>query len=56
LDALPPEVLRSLVEKAIRENIDWNAWKEVELIEKEERQKVKEAVERLREELEFELS
>jgi len=56
LDALPPEVLRSLVEKAIRENIDWNAWKEVELIEKEERQKVKEVVERLREELEFEPS
>jgi len=56
LDALPPEILRQLVENAIIENIDMNAWKETEHIEREERRRIKEIVQKLREELDFELS
>ncbi|MCD6536431.1 MAG: hypothetical protein J7K49_05310 [Thaumarchaeota archaeon] len=51
LDALPPEVLRQLVESAIIENIDIDAWEEVKRIEEEEREKIKEIVQKLRESL-----
>jgi len=56
LEALPPEVLRQLVEEAIVENIDVDAWKEVQRKEKEEKERIKEIVQKLRETLESELS
>ena len=48
LDALPPEILRQLVENAIIENIDMNAWREVERVEEDERKKIKEIIQELR--------
>ena len=56
LDALPPEVLRQLVEDAIIENIDVDAWEEVQHKEKGEKERIKEIIQKLRETLESELS
>ncbi len=56
LDALPPAILKALAERAILENIDVEKWRKTERIEREERRKIKEIVQKLRETLEFDLS
>jgi hypothetical protein len=40
LDALEPKVLESIIEKAIKQHIDEEAWEEVEILEKEHKDKL----------------